>query len=284
MYRNFWITLLTIPIFLAGCSETTIEPASPKKDLPPSIQSSQPTPENTKSSKVDLAQIKKRYENQQPHHWGEKVPGVIQRLPTQEKVIALTFDACGGPTGSHYDQKLIQFLENENVPATLFVNQRWIRSNPETFRYLAKHPLFEIENHGTEHRPLSVNGHSIYGIQGTRNIGEVVEEVMNNHEEITKWTGREPKFFRAGTAYYDEIAVSILNDMGIQAAGFDIVGDAGATLSAKQVKNALLQAKPGSIVILHFNQPSKGTAEGVAQAVPILKQKGYRFVKLEDYF
>jgi peptidoglycan/xylan/chitin deacetylase (PgdA/CDA1 family) len=40
------------------------------------------------------------------------------------------------------------------VPATLFVNARWIEANPRQFRQLAADPLFEIANHGTEHRPL----------------------------------------------------------------------------------------------------------------------------------
>lgn len=284
MYRKFGIALLSIPVLLSSCTSTTTETTVSQTTSPPIVQSSPSVSESTHSLHVDIDEIKKRYEKKQPQHWGEQVPGVINRLPTDEKVIALTFDACGGPAGSGYDKKLIQFLEKENIPATLFVNQRWIRSNPDTFRYLAKHPLFEIENHGTEHRPLSVNGKSIYGVQGTQNIEEVIEEVRQNHEEIAKLTGKSPKFFRAGTAYYDEIAVSIINDLGIKVAGFDVIGDAGATYSASQVKKALLQAKPGSIVILHFNQPSMGTAEGVAEAIPILKQQGYRFVKLEDYF
>ena len=32
-----------------------------------------------------------------PKEWGEKVTGVKTRLGTNQKVIALTFDACGGP-------------------------------------------------------------------------------------------------------------------------------------------------------------------------------------------
>jgi len=294
MHHNLFICLLALTVMLSGCSTSAANPPT-HKDGHTRLQNkqlahskSQASIVKAKPTKPTLAQmsetIRAKYQNKQPKQWGERLPGIIQRLPTNEKVIALTFDACGGPTGNGYDQKLITFLEREKVPATLFVNRRWIQAHRETFLQLAKNPLFEIENHGTEHRPLSINGKSIYGIQGTRSVEEVVAEVKGNHEEIHKLTGREPKFFRTGTAYYDEVAVSIVQDMGERVAGFDVVGDAGATFSAYQVKKALLQSKPGSIVILHFNQPSMGTAEGVAQAIPLLKKKGYRFVKLEEYF
>ena len=68
----------------------------------------------------------------------------------------------------------------EPVGPTLFVNARWIEANLRKFRRLAADPLFEIANHGTEHRPLSVTGRSAYGIAGTSSVAQVVDEVMVN--------------------------------------------------------------------------------------------------------
>lgn len=227
-------------------------------------------------------ELKPKYANKKPSRWGEHLPGIIDRLPTDTQTIALTFDACGGEHGSGYDSDLIQYLEQEQIPATLFINSRWIEQNRSTFMRLANHPLFEIENHGTVHRPLSVNGKSIYGIAGTQSVDEAMEEVLGNDRKILELTGRKPKFFRSGTAYYDDVAVQLVRDLGEQPVNFDIVGDAGATYSAAQVKQALLKARPGSIVIMHFNRPEGETAEGLKQAIPLLQQKGYLFVKLED--
>ncbi|WP_124728404.1 polysaccharide deacetylase family protein [Staphylospora marina] len=226
--------------------------------------------------------IRETYRGVTPKEWGEQVRGVITRFETKEPLIALTFDACGGPRGSKFDQALVDHLIREQIPATLFVNSRWIDANRDTFLRLSENPLFEIGNHGTEHRPLSVNGRSVYGIRGTSDPAHAFREVWLNHEKIRNLTGREPKFFRAGTAYYDEVAVRIVHETGERVAGFDVVGDGGARFSASQVKQALLSAKPGSIVILHFNQPNGETFEGLRQAIPVLKQRGFRFVKLED--
>jgi peptidoglycan/xylan/chitin deacetylase (PgdA/CDA1 family) len=143
--------------------------------------------------------------------------------------------------------------------------------------------LFEIENHGWLHRPCSVNGRSVYGIKGTANSGEVFEEVETNGQKIERLTGRKPKYYRSGTAYYDEVALKIVEALGYQAVGFSILGDKGATYSAAQVKTALLTAGPGSIIICHMNHPEKETAEGIIAAVPELKKKGFRFVKLSEY-
>ncbi len=217
----------------------------------------------------------------EPQEWGEQVTGVKTRIKTDNKKIALTFDACGGDYGSGYDEELISFLIEENIPATLFINQRWIMANQEIFLELANHPNFQIENHGTEHLPLSVNGGEAWGIQATTSPEEVYEEVMQNHETVQALVGKKMTLFRSGTAYYDEVAVKIVQSLGYEVVNYDILGDAGATYTSEQVKNALLQAKPGSIALLHMNQPQSGTAEGVKKAIPLLREQGFEFVTLE---
>src|SRR5580658_5609477 len=48
------------------------------------------------------AQVVTRYGHLRPHTWGFGGPGVVRELPAPRRVIALTFDACGGPGGSRY--------------------------------------------------------------------------------------------------------------------------------------------------------------------------------------
>ena len=223
-----------------------------------------------------------KYETLKPNEWGERITGVQTHFETSEKEIALTFDACGGPHGNNVDRELIRFLKEEQVPSTLFINSRWIEENTKLFRQLATDPLFQIENHGTHHQPLSVNGNSAWGISGTASVQEVIAEVKENQVKIEQLTGSKSTLFRSGTAYYDEVAVQIAKDLGIQIVNYTILGDAGATFTSGQVKNALMTAKPGDIALLHMNQPKSGTSEGVKQAVPILKEKGFTFVQLHN--
>ena len=92
-----------------------------------------------------------------------------------------------------------------------------------------------------------------------------------------------PAFFRSGTAYYDDVAVRAVNDLGLRVVNFDVLGDAGATYSAAQVADAMLSSKPGSIVLAHMNRPDSGTAEGINVALPKLSRRDFRFVRLSEY-
>ncbi len=228
-------------------------------------------------------QMTARFSGRKPIQWGETVSGVRTRLDTGEKVVALTLDACGGAKGSGVDARLMDFLAQERIPATLFINARWIDANPELFRRLAANPLFEIANHGMWHKPASVSGRSVYGIKGAKDVGELVEEIERNARKIEALTGKRPKLYRSGTAYYDEVAVEVSNALGHEAAGFSILGDAGATYGAAQVKAALVKAGPGDIVICHMNHPESGTGAGIMAAVPELLRRGFRFVRMSDY-
>jgi peptidoglycan/xylan/chitin deacetylase (PgdA/CDA1 family) len=226
--------------------------------------------------------IKTKYAGAMPKQWSQEATGLIRKIDTKKKILALTFDLCGGNRDS-LDYNTVAYLTKEQIPATIFVSGLWIAKHPEDFKFIAANPLFEIENHGTFHRPASINGKNIYRIHGTKNIDDLILEIDFNADKIQKLTGRRPLFYRAGTAYYDEYAVKIAQDLGQQPAGYSLLGDDGAKYRKNRIKRALLAAQPGDIIILHLNRPKKQTGAGLIAALPVLKEKGFSFVKLEDY-
>ncbi|MFZ3051815.1 MAG: polysaccharide deacetylase family protein [Sulfuricurvum sp.] len=218
-----------------------------------------------------------------PLQWGENVTGVVTHFHSNKKELALTFDACGGSVrSSQYDADLIEFLIQNHIPATLFINARWIDTNPDIFMKLSTNPLFEIANHGTAHKPLSVEGKSIYNIHGTESADEVMSEIEGNNNKIEKLTGKRPTFFRSGTAYYDENAVAIAHTLKMEIGGFSVLGDAGATFSAPKVAGQLISAHSGDIILLHMNHPESGTREGIIEGITVLLKEGFTFVRLSD--
>lgn len=229
------------------------------------------------------AKIVEKYSARQPAVWGENITRVVTRFNTDKKEIALTFDACGGSHGSGYNKKLMDFLINEQIPATLFINARWIDANPEIFASLSSSNLFEIESHGLNHKPCSATGNSAYRIKGTSGIGEVVDEVEIPARKIEVLTGKKVLYYRPGTANCDDICVDVAAMLGYKIAGFSVNGDYGATANARQVAAELESAKPGDIVLMHMNHPESKTAEGVMTAIPELIKSGFVFVKLEDF-
>lgn len=251
----------------------TSEPPSPKPS--PSEPTQEPTAKLPTRDDVETA-----FANRTPQHWGLEVPGVIQRSDGEQVVV--TLDACGGSAGSGYDEVLVTHLRRLSVPATLFLNARWIEANPSVAAELAADPLFELANHGLNHLPLSVTGQEAYGIAGTGSVGEAYDEVLGGAERVAELTGEMPLWFRSGTAHVDEVAVEITAELGMATVNFDVNGDAGATFTPAQVRQAMSATQPGSIIIGHFNRPGSGTAEGMAEALAHLLDQGFTFAQLRD--
>lgn len=287
------------PVHLKDYTES--DPEEEKKKLPEEeieesieyIQEKEKTEnqekEETENAVRDLDEenlvlyMEEKYGHRTVGTFGENISGVYTSIETEKKIAALTFDACGGAHGSGYDEELISYLIEMNIPATLFINGRWIEENVEVMKILSQNDLFEIENHGYAHKPLSMDGRCAYGINGTEGIKGVLDEIMKNQDAITSYTGKSPRFFRSGTAHYDDITLDVLNELDLKAVNFDVLGDAGATFNKEQMLRSARKVKNGSIFLYHMNQPNREIAEGVKQVVPMLIEMGYSFVQLSDY-
>ncbi|MFP4168744.1 MAG: polysaccharide deacetylase family protein [Desulfonatronovibrionaceae bacterium] len=220
-----------------------------------------------------------RHKNKSPEYWGEDVPGVVTGIETREKIAFLTLDACAGG----FDRDIIGFLKKEKIPASLFVTSDWIDEHPEKFLGLVRDPLFSIANHGTRHRPLSTAGKKAFGIQGTKNTQEILKEVLGNYFKIKQITGHGPLYFRSGTAYYDEVAVDIIHELGMEVIGFSVAADEGGTLDREEIRKNVLKTKPGGIILAHINQPGSDIAKGLCAGIRALRKRGWEFKALKEY-
>ncbi|WP_422936463.1 polysaccharide deacetylase family protein [Sinomonas sp. P47F7] len=261
--------------------------AAPQALLPEATEAPSPSPAPTTAKPAphefgaaDRKAIEARFAGRAPHDWGLAIPGLVTK--TMTSAVALTFDACGGPGGTGLDKPLIDTLRKLHVPATLFLNSRWIQANQSLSAELAADPLFEIGNHGTAHVPLSVTGRSAYGIHGTGSIGAVLDELLGNAPGVHALAGSPVPWFRPGTAYYDDVAAAITSVVGLVPVNFAVNADAGATLPAPKVSSILGGVRPGDIVISHMNRPGSGTSGGYAEALPALLGKGIHFTTLSQ--
>lgn len=276
---------LAAALALTGC----VNPAGPGKARPPTPApdagaSPDPSPiaPAPKPGPPGKEQIVAAFTGQKPQAWGMQLPGILTKLPAGSTGISLTFDCCGGPGGNAVDQALIDALQKTGTPATFFLNFRWIQANPGPAKSLAENPLFGIGNHGTRHVPLSVTGRSAYGIPGTASVAEVYDEVMLNQDALHTLTGKTVRYFRSGTAHLDNIAVGIVQTLGLVPVSFTINGDGGATYPAPIVSREVSKAKAGDIVIAHANHPRGATADGIAGALQALHSAGTTPVPLTD--
>jgi peptidoglycan/xylan/chitin deacetylase (PgdA/CDA1 family) len=193
--------------------------------------------------------------------------------------VALTFDACMG----HTDMRILNTLIDNRLPATIFVTERWIKSNRGVFETMLKHPdLFEIEDHGARHVPAVDRPMSVYGIKAAGSPEAVRTEVAGGADAILEASGRHPGWFRGATAKYTPGAIAEIRGMGLEVAGFSLNGDGGATFTASLAQRRVAAARDGDVIIAHINQPGRSSGGGVAKGILDLKARGYRFVKLAD--
>lgn len=193
--------------------------------------------------------------------------------------VALTFDACGGLT----DQRILDALVQNRIPATIFVTGLWLKRNPTAFATLRAHPdLFEIGDHGERHLPAVDVPMRVYGLRTAGSSQAVRAEIERGAEAIVKNGGPRPRWFRGATAKYSAGAIRMAHDLGFEVAGYSVNGDGGSLLGRNVTRSRIANAKDGDVILAHINQPHRAAGSGVVEGVLALKARGYTFVRLSD--
>lgn len=209
-----------------------------------------------------------------PAHGGQGLdPGIIEHGPRDSKKVALTFDAC--PTGKddEYDERVIEVLIREKVPATLFMSGRWVEKNGERTKFLAGQPQFEIANHAFWHPHML-----------EKDDERIVRELRRTQTIIKKVTGKRPKYFRPPFGEVDARLAKLAAQAGLVTVQYDIAsGDPDPGLSAKRIARAVVnEAKGGSIVVFHMNENGVRTAEALPEIIKVLREKGFELMTVGE--
>jgi peptidoglycan/xylan/chitin deacetylase (PgdA/CDA1 family) len=212
-------------------------------------------------------------------------------LPTDQKLIALTFDLCEeGGYVSGYDGRIVDLLRAQGIKATFFAGGKWMETHPERAAQLIADPLFEVGSHGLKHTDLSRANEAVtkdeitlpeaaYARAKTALAARqclVVDAASSPPERLT--------LFRFPYGRCNAKALAAVADAGLLAVQWDVVtGDPDPRRSAKAIAGTILaRAHPGAIVVGHANGRGRNTPAGLALALPKLKDQGYRFVTVSE--
>ncbi|KUJ35737.1 polysaccharide deacetylase family protein [Streptomyces sp. NPDC093228] len=215
---------------------------------------------------------------------------VFTRAATQEKVLALTFDAdqdvdagpgtaaAGGRIGF---PRLVEALRNLKVPATVFMTGRWADENRQEARAIGRDPLFEVagRSYGNSSSAGDCQWLPVLPLKTMRSDVERAFTAIR-----TAGVPRPMPYFRFPGGCYDTLALRAIGSLGVTAVQWDVtVGDAPATDAATTVRQVLDGVRPGSVVALHGTGGSAAQSGQVVRAVvPELRGRGYRFVKVSE--
>jgi peptidoglycan/xylan/chitin deacetylase (PgdA/CDA1 family) len=200
---------------------------------------------------------------------------VITRLPTDDKVIALTFDACQGHEPAYFDRPLLDYLLSRKLPFTLFVTGRFAQNNRADMEHLSRLGHVTFGNHSWDH-PNTMNRFSAEA---------TVSQAERADAAIEAITGRKPLFFRFPAGNFNDAGLAAVEAQGMPvihwrwATGDPVRSETADRLVARVTR----LAKPGDILIFHINGRGWHTAEALPRIVETLEAEGYRFVSLTDY-
>lgn len=200
---------------------------------------------------------------------------VIEHLPTRDKVVALTFDACEGQgKPAWFDRSILATLEAEKLPFTIFATGLFAERNKDELARLAKLPQVEIENHSFDH-PQHMEKLEPAGIAA---------EIDDADRIIGAITGRKPTYFRFPAGNYDAATLA-----AVEASGHKVVhwswasGDPAKGLEPARLKSWVLgRTRPGDILIFHINGRAPATGQVLPEVVADLRRRGFRFVRLDE--
>jgi peptidoglycan-N-acetylglucosamine deacetylase len=210
---------------------------------------------------------------------------------TNQKIVALTFDADmtpgmlrelkSGRVASWYNEKAIEALRRQQVPATLFLTGLWIEAYPAATKQLAVDPLFELGNHSYSHGAFHSPCYSLFPIPDSKQAAEV----QKTDDLLRQYAASYKKYFRFPGLCFDAAAVKRVEDQGYTVIGGDVDGADAFEKSPKWVAaDVVSHVHPGSIVVLHMHggPDAPATAAALPDIIAKLRAEGYTFVKVSD--
>lgn len=209
----------------------------------------------------------------------EPVNGVVQYYNVNtngDKVIALTFDDGPWDTST---VAILDTLKEYDAKATFFTVGQKI-SGHEDLLQRAANEGHEIGTHTWDHAEGSGQGVSLILMSSD----ERKQEVEKGLQAIKDATGQDASLmFRSPGGNFDASVASDLNGLINAEIGWNIdTGDwkkPGADAIAQRIKSA----GPGEIILMHDGGGDRSeTVAALIQALPKLKEEGYRFVTVSE--
>ncbi|TAN36895.1 MAG: polysaccharide deacetylase family protein [Verrucomicrobia bacterium] len=202
-------------------------------------------------------------------------PGTLLHfVPVAEKLVALSFD--DGPNDP-CTRQLLDVLAKENVHATFML----IGANA------VKHPDIVQQIAAAGH---AIGNHSYSHPRFDRSSPNTIrEEITKNDVLLEKLTGAKPLLMRPPYGLYGPDYFEICRATGHVIGGWSASAGDWNPHTPQELTGALLdQLAPGAIFLLHDGKETNdgphrvASVQAVAQLIPQVKARGYRFVTIPE--
>lgn len=186
----------------------------------------------------------------------------IYAVQTEEKVVALSFDASWGADKT---QDILDTLTRYDIRANYFVVSFWAEKYPEMLKTLSDSGRVEIGTHSNTHPYMSKLSRS-----------QVELELKASTDIIENCIGKKVELFRPPYGDYNDTLIEEAEKQGLYTIQWDVDSLDWKDLSAQAMAERVLGGvKNGSIVLMHND--GKYTVQALPLIIEGLKNKGYTF-------
>ena len=206
------------------------------------------------------------YHSLQKHH-----PSILVHGDDSHREIALTFDDGPHPRDT---PQVLDVLAKHNIHATFFLVGRFVEQYPHLVKqiYDAGHQLglhcyrhipFPLENAST------LKGHLFQSRKAIAHACAISPETI--------------RYVRPPYGFFNKQILSTLSELELQLVLWDNMPLHFIQPAQWTINQILENTIPGSIIVLHDgNGHGSKVASIVDTIIPLLKDKDYRFIKIED--
>lgn len=199
---------------------------------------------------------------------------VVKSGPPTCPGIALTFDLCPVKEGSGYDEALVDYLIQHQIPSTFFMSGKWMAKRAGKVDRLLGIEFFEVGTHGEVHAHLPMH-----------NADEQRAEILGPVKVFREHYAHEATLFRPPYGEYNDVTLDVVKALGLRFIQWDIEsGDPDPSLSPEQIlMRVAKRVKPGSIVVFHANGKGKQTRQVIERlTIEVLPQKRLKPLTVSD--
>ncbi|WP_424643650.1 polysaccharide deacetylase family protein [Embleya sp. AB8] len=198
---------------------------------------------------------------------GGPKPPVVEKIPTEEKIVFITID-----DGAEKDPKFLDMMADLRIPVSMFLNDTYVRQDPEYFRKLQALGA-TVQNHTLSHPDLK-----------TLAADAQKHQICGQQDRLAEVYGKRPTLFRPPYGNWNATTQTV-------AGGCGGIGAIVKWQESMQINDMQYVGEkklhPGDIILSHFRGPSdlKGTTmtEMFGNMLRKIQAQGFTIARLEDY-
>ncbi|MCK8815778.1 polysaccharide deacetylase family protein [Natroniella sulfidigena] len=248
-------------------NETEIAENQDESEAEPKLYNGNPDEDLDDEVEVELDNFKETIEEQ-----ARKYPETFfLSEPTEEKVIALTFD--DGPEHINTPE-ILDILKEEDIKATFFVLGQNVKQFPDIAQRIVDEG-HQIANHSWDHD----------NFKDLTNEEVLDNQIIPTSEKIEKTTGVYPTIIRPPFGAITDETIEFLGYQGWKLVNWSI--DSFDWHYAEDTHEEIVgqverHYHPGGIVLLHNGVIHKETVEALPEIIELLQEDGYEFKTVDE--